>query len=89
MLQNAPALLEVSATEQIQVVQDVIELIDGDASFDIVMIVDRARVRLEARGRKAAEEPHHRDVRPAVTDRASGVDDGDPSARPEITVTAV
>jgi hypothetical protein len=62
MLQNALALFEVSAAEQIQVVQDVVELIERKTVFVTggqrrFLTIGLIKCRLEA-----PEEPRHRQV---------------------------
>src|SRR5262249_48090973 len=86
-------LAEIASAEEIQVVEHVVEVVEGGARLPARLERPRRFVGAIERGVEAAEEPRHGDVRLAVAEVDGGVEDhrrsigrGAPIATPEAAV---
>lgn len=88
----------VAGTEDVEVVEGVVELVDAEAVFELFVVAVGFVVCGEACLRETTEKAHHGDIGPGIADGDGGVDDGDAGgvgfrieggdgvARPEIAV---
>lgn len=70
-------LTDIAAPEEIRVIEHVIKLVNDETLLDLIIFTDLISILLEARFRKAAKEPHHGNVGPAVADRTGRIDQRD------------